>query len=80
MKLKKQIIELADDWINNTNDDLCQLWSGPMSERNSQLIREAVEQKLVWTQFRQEFSAGTSKYNKEVLATLVDAIIEGEAQ
>jgi len=78
--MKKQIIELIDDWISNLNDDLCQLWSGPINEHTSRQIRELVEQKLIWTQFRQEFNADFGMYNKDVLASLVNAIVEGEAQ
>lgn len=81
--LKQRLLDTADAWIENTNDDICynvERLLEPHAERN---LRELYDRKIELTKFRMAFErgiqVGDNAYSKEVLSDIVDYLVEEDA-
>jgi len=78
--LKRCVLNIADAWIANCNDDICynvERLLEPYCERN---LRECYDRKIQLSKFRMAFErniqVGENAYCKETLAEIVNYIVE----
>lgn len=82
--IKQRILDVVDGWIQMCNDDICyniERLLEPHAERN---LRELYDRKIQLTKFRMSFDrgiqAGEQAYSREILAEVIDYLVEAEAE
>jgi hypothetical protein len=78
--LKQRVLNIADAWIANCNDDICynvERLLEPHCERN---LRELYDRKIQLIKFRMAFrqniQVGEHAYCKEILSDIINYIVE----
>ena len=82
-KLKQSILDIADSWIENCNDDICYNVERLLDQHAERNLRELYDRKIALTKFRMAFErdiqVGPQGYDREILSDIISYLVEAEA-